>query len=544
MSTSDQPLRNRQINSLKLEQLEPRMMLSTVSIEAAGQEGGETMNVYVGEQLVLEATVTQTVQTYEATLERDFTARDVRIEFTNDLYQPEQGFDRNLIIESFRVDDVSFDLNSSNMFSTGTWNSDDGIVDGFGRGNTLHTNGFFQFQGDLDRTVTFIGRAWTVVGDSDLQSTVLGDGTLKLSGANGAVSASSEYTVNGGTLHRFRVDAYRDAVGSFTSDSRPWATVGVNYYGASGEYLGQNRIDVGPGQTDTDSSQAIEFVTPDAASKAYVWIWAGDGGSADIPIVVNDIIFEEIDQSGDTTAPEVEYFPFTISQTTSEINFGVTFTDDIRFGNTIAEPLRITGPNGFEELAGVRTGTDISSTSQTLIFGIVKSDSTAFVPSDNGIYTVELLPNAVFDSAGNVTPGQTLGTFELAIVLPPADTEAPGVSLAPISPILQPLNGPIEFVVYTTDNRNPIPYTGGLSVFTNGGFEQTVFGIAGGIDAENDRAWQLYQVQPPTGGNWGLEDNGEYFIRLEEGGLVDSAGNAARAQVLGSFEVNVTDILG
>ncbi len=520
------------------------MMLSTVSIEASGQEGGENMNVYVGEELVLAATVTQNKQTYQATLQQDFTARDVRIEFTNDLYQPAEGFDRNLIIDSFRIDDVSFDFNSADMFSTGAWSADEGIVDGFGRGNTLHTNGFFQFRGDIDRTVSFIGKEWIVVGDPDLQSTVLEDDSLELSGINGAVSASAEFAVTGGTLHLFQVDAYRDAAGSFTSDSRPWATVGVNYYGSGGEYLGQSRIDVGPGQTDSSSSQAIEFVTPEAASTAYVWIWIGGGGTDDIPIVVNDIVFEEIDQSGDTTPPEVEYFPFTISETTSEINFGVTFTDEIRFGNTIAEPLRITGPNGFDELAGVRTGTNISNTSQTLIFGIVKSDSTAFLPSDNGTYTVELLPNAVFDQAGNVTPGQTLGTFDLAIVLPSADTEAPGVSLAPISAIVQPVLGPIEFVVYTTDNRDPIPYTGGLTVLSNNGFEQTVFGIAGGIDAANDRAWQLYQVQPPTGGSWGPEDNGEYFIRLEEGGLVDGAGNEALAQVLGAFQVAVTEILG
>jgi hypothetical protein len=391
--------------------------------------------------------------------------------------------------------------------------------------------------------VSFLGKDWTVVGDADLQSTVVGDSTLELSGSGGPVSASTEFAVTGGTLHRFQVDAYREAIDSFTSDSRPWATVGVNYYGFNGEYLGQNRIDVGPGQTNPTSSQEIEFVTPDAASTAYVWIWIGDGGTAEIPIIVNDIKFEEIDQSGDTTPPEVEYFPFTISETTSEINFGVTFTDDTRFGNTIAEPLRITGPNGFDELAGVRTGTNISTASQTLIFGIVKSDFTAFLPTDNGTYTVELLPNAVFDQAGNVTPGQTLGSFELAIVLPPADTEAPGVSLAPISPIIEPLVGPIEFVVYTTDNRDPIPYTGGLTVFTSDGFEQTTFGIAGGIDTANDRAWQLYQVQPPTGGSWGPEDNGEYFIRLEEGGLVDGAGNAAVAQILGSFQVSLGDFL-
>ena len=41
----------------------------------------------------------------------------------------------------------SFATNSSSTFSTGTFTDADGIVDGFGRGNTLHSNGFFQFAG-------------------------------------------------------------------------------------------------------------------------------------------------------------------------------------------------------------------------------------------------------------------------------------------------------------------------------------------------------------------------------------------------------------
>lgn len=511
-------------------------MLSTVSIQASGQEGGEILNVYAGDELIIEAAVTQQQQTYEAVVDHDVSAADIRIEFVNDLYQPEQGIDRNLTINSFSLDGVSFDFFSASTFSTGTWTSADGIVDGFGRGNTLHSNGFFQFQDNS--TVSFLGRDWTVDGN---QSAVWPGSTLELSGVNGAVSVSTEFAVTGGTLHRFQVDAYRDAAGSlFGSDSRPWATVGVNHYGPNGEFLGQNRIDVGPGQTDPHSSQAIEFITPDAATTSFVWIWAGDGGGVNIPIIVKDITFDEVNLSGDTTAPEVEFLPFTITETTNEINFGATFTDDLRFGSTIAQPFRVTGPNGFSELAGVRTGTNITDTSETLIFGVVKPDGTAFLPADNGTYTVELLPNAVFDQAGNVTPGQTVGTFELAIVLPPADTEAPGVSLAAIDPIVEPLFGPVEFTVLTTDNRDPIPFTGGLTVFNNNGFEQTVFGIAGGFDVANNRGFQIYQVQPPTGGSWGPEDNGEYFIRLEEGGLVDSAGNEALAQVLGSFQVNVT----
>jgi len=88
----------------------------------------------------------QDVLTYRADGQVD--PESVRIVFTNDatFNDPTNGvIDRNLQINSVSIDGVVFNPGNDNVFSTGTWTPEDGAVPGFGRGNFLHTNGFFQF---------------------------------------------------------------------------------------------------------------------------------------------------------------------------------------------------------------------------------------------------------------------------------------------------------------------------------------------------------------------------------------------------------------
>ena len=67
----------------------------------------------------------------------------VRVAFVNDF--PNSRFDRNLRVNSVTIDGVSFDPADSSVLSTGTYLEEDGVTTGFGRGNILHSNGFFQF---------------------------------------------------------------------------------------------------------------------------------------------------------------------------------------------------------------------------------------------------------------------------------------------------------------------------------------------------------------------------------------------------------------
>ena len=135
---------------LQPESLEPRMMLSTVQIFASGTQGGEQL------QLQIDGNVAETFtigvgtdilndQTFFFETADTITADDVRIVFLNDSFNAATGADSNLIVDAIAVDGVRFETESSNVFSTGTFLSADGIAPGFRQSETLHANGFFQY---------------------------------------------------------------------------------------------------------------------------------------------------------------------------------------------------------------------------------------------------------------------------------------------------------------------------------------------------------------------------------------------------------------
>ena len=131
---------------LDAEVLENRMMLSTVSIQAFGETGQESIEVSVAGQTVLTQDNVSTqgeVITFET--DDNFDIGDLQISFTNDLFDPANDFDRNLVIQKVVFDGEEFFADDPSVFSTGTYLAADGVSPGFGRGNTLHANGFFQF---------------------------------------------------------------------------------------------------------------------------------------------------------------------------------------------------------------------------------------------------------------------------------------------------------------------------------------------------------------------------------------------------------------
>lgn len=83
--------------------------------------------------------------TYET--DEIITADRVRVAFTNDLYEP-GVVDRNLRVDSIRINGVRFETESTTVFSTGTWKPEDGIVPGFRESEYLMSNGYFQYSID------------------------------------------------------------------------------------------------------------------------------------------------------------------------------------------------------------------------------------------------------------------------------------------------------------------------------------------------------------------------------------------------------------
>ena len=136
---------------LECESLEERQMLSTVDVFAAGVTNEETIELQINGV---------TVQTWENvggdafggsfvrlayTTDQDVDPGQIRIAFTNDVYDEAAGIDRNVRIDRIVVDGKSIETESAEVLSTGTWKSADGVVPGFGRGDILHANGYFQF---------------------------------------------------------------------------------------------------------------------------------------------------------------------------------------------------------------------------------------------------------------------------------------------------------------------------------------------------------------------------------------------------------------
>jgi hypothetical protein len=65
--------------------------------------------------------------------------------------------DRNLTVDSITVAGQKYYVDSDSVFSTGVWESEtSGPVAGFGKGNTLHSNGYFQFSSNVASSMIMV----------------------------------------------------------------------------------------------------------------------------------------------------------------------------------------------------------------------------------------------------------------------------------------------------------------------------------------------------------------------------------------------------
>jgi glucose/arabinose dehydrogenase len=125
---------------------------SLISISAAGSTGQEAM------QLLIDGNVVQTWNnvggnpntrdfqtfTYQASSQVD--PSRIRIAFTNDLFDPGNGIDRNLVVDRITVGNTVLETEAPTVFSTGAWNPvANAITPGFLETEQLSANGYFQY---------------------------------------------------------------------------------------------------------------------------------------------------------------------------------------------------------------------------------------------------------------------------------------------------------------------------------------------------------------------------------------------------------------
>lgn len=140
---------------LECESLEPRVLLSTVELFAAGDVGNELMQLQVDEVAVqtwrlgtgaAQGNFQRFVYETPETLSPD----RIRVAFLNDSYDPANGIDASLRLDAMVLDGIRYETESPSVFSTRTWRPEDGVAPGFRESEYLHANGYFAFSSDTD----------------------------------------------------------------------------------------------------------------------------------------------------------------------------------------------------------------------------------------------------------------------------------------------------------------------------------------------------------------------------------------------------------
>ena len=142
---------------------------SVVEITARGDEGVETFDLLIGGAVVASYATSSAYQTFTHHAAGIVAADDVRIQFTNDLYDPANGIDNNLQVDFISIDGIDFQTEDPSVYSTGTWKPADGVVPGFRESEWLHSGGYFQFAGSQAGELTANG-----VFDTEWVSNTLG----------------------------------------------------------------------------------------------------------------------------------------------------------------------------------------------------------------------------------------------------------------------------------------------------------------------------------------------------------------------------------
>ena len=199
---------------------------SLITVRARGDEGGEQFRLFIGDVDRGTFTVTQQFQTFSFQADSSVSSGDVRIEFFNDEFDPTRGIDANLVVDFITIDGVKFETEAPTVFSTGTFTNADGIVPGFGRGDKLSANGFFQFGTSGPAPIDTDGDGKLDAVDQDDDNDGIADAQESSLGTNPLLADSDGDGVQDGTELGF-TQGTPDSVGgntSFQPDADPTTT--------------------------------------------------------------------------------------------------------------------------------------------------------------------------------------------------------------------------------------------------------------------------------------------------------------------------------
>ena len=555
-------------HTLFVECLEERQMLSTVDIIAAGATGEETV------ELIIEG---ETVAVFENVGGNGFTDLDfvtlsystdevidpsaIEVAFTNDLFDPENGIDRNVRVDYVLVDLESdgtvnensdssnntifrFEAEDSSVFSTGTFRSEDGISSGFGRGDVLHGNGSFVFDGSTDGQGNLVGAtdgaAGSVIkmnvrgdtGDEKFNLLIDGevvqtyDATTELSEfrfvANEVVSVdqirvefiNDFYDPANGIDRNLIVSSVRVNDQLFQTEAPSTFSTGV-FRAGEGIVSGFNETEI------LSTNGFFQY----ASSGARSFQFAG----------------ESFDTTSDSSQVFVQDGILTVRGTNSSVA-SASFTQEINGGDTytlsfdayrdiISGSIGLFTGQPFGSIGINFNDADGNVVSQRLVNNLARNSRNDGFRTNDFLAPDDAVSASVFVFAGLTDPGVEIPVrvrdIELTLT-DLTDVTPPDVELVRASPLFNPAPT-LDFSLRVTDES-------GLGFFNgpNPGPEITVFGPEGftPVDLNSIAASPIdggveffFELPAPSGGQFTEADNGPYFARINQGAFADSLGN-------------------
>ncbi|MHB1033059.1 MAG: FG-GAP-like repeat-containing protein [Pirellulales bacterium] len=219
--------------------------------------------------------------------------------------------------------------------------------------------------------------------------------------------------------------------------------------------------------------------------------------------------------------------------------FTVTYSDNygIDVSDLDGSDLRVTGPNGFDQLAVLVSVNDETDGTPRVATYSIAATGDAWDVVDKGTYTVSTEANQVHDINGNVLPEQLLGTFRVEVDV---DLTRPTAALA-VENIVNP-GGANQTLTVTYADNLAVDVSdlddSDLRVTGPNGFDQLATFVSVDDPADGTPRVATYSITAP-GGTWDGTDNGEYTVLIESNQVSDTSENFVPAGTLGTFQVDL-----
>lgn len=503
-----------------------------VTINASGSTGEEIAQLLIDDNVVAQWNVSTEDSEFVFESDQALQADQVKIRFANDLYLPDQSIDRNLMVDYIQIDGVRFESEDERTYSTGGWDPQMGVTEGFGLGETLYTGGSFQFDADEPSGgLQFAGREWKV--EPGTSATVDNGFRVTADGSDGVAWAGLDLKES--QRYRFFVTGNTRSLDGQFSTEIGQAVVGVDFYDSMGVEIGESIIELNnSGFPFSD----INFVTPENTAYGTLFVWAentADGNNAVTDL--SDIVISEV--PNDFQPPTVEFLNdgLVVTEPTGRIELRARFTDENDILGGGLATLNITEPDGRVRGASGSFENSAQLNDRTLRVSYDPDPSNSTITAaNNGVYTVGVqggFVGAIRDSAGNQVETQTIGTF--TIDLPGETTQAPPEArLSALSE--QSISGisPPQFTVEVSGGSGNVQSPNldeAIRIVGPSGYDQpAIFTNASSFGTL--RASYNFDTDgdPPL-------VPGLYFIVINENAFLDSNGNAVPARVIGSIQL-------